>query len=253
MFSQPRKTSDEPKPVETKKPDPQHIEPAILTSGLIVDTVYSAPQEAYEYLTSADAQWSAVTNGDGLAFKFQQITLMRTIFGWQDEDAARGTEPILTEYVIKLNYFDPAVNKVAESEEGLHNHFRPLAVLPIALDGISNYEAYKMHWVKLHEGNVLDRGLMSIPCGKAYGIEDHLNVYHAVHTTRAHISVAIGQIDPEPMAPAATEPGGLATSTPLVPPPEKKLNEEESLKLKNMFVNVLELYLAANANRIAGC
>jgi hypothetical protein len=253
MFSQARKTPVEPKQVEKNKTDQQHTEPAILTSGVIIDTVYRAPHEVYEYLTSPKAQWSAITNGEGLAFKFQQMTLGQTIFGWQDADHERGIEGGLIEYVIKLNYFDPAVNKVASSKEGLHNHFRPLGILPIALDGISNEEAYQMKWVRVHEKKVIAEGIMSIPCGKAYGIEDHLKIYHAVHTTRAHISVAIGQIYPEPMAPAATEPGGLATSTPLLPPPEKKLNEEESLKLKNMFVNVLGLYLAANANRIAGC
>ena len=247
MFTEPRKDrveSESEKSEETNKAEPLHSDPAILTSGLIVDTVYQAPMEAYKYLTSEGAKWTAVINGEGLAFRFQQITLVQTIFGWQEGDADLGIESKLTEYVIRLNYFNPNVNKVAESNEGLHNHFRPLGALPIAMDGESNHEAYQMDWLRQHNGKVVEKGRMSVKCGDAYGIEDFLNVYHAVYTTREHISVAIGQIKPEPYIPA--------TEGSLKPSPLKEIDPNESLRLKDMFVDVLGRYVSAQNRKIDG-
>lgn len=213
------------------KPDLTYSGPAIVQSGLIIDTTYKAVFKAYQCLTGPGNIWYGQTDEPGRAFSFHQITLGTSILGVQMPDRERGTKIKFVDYLIRLNYFDPGVNRIAESDEPPHNHFRPIGVLPIALDGVSNDEAYKMTWERRKAGHVVEDGVMSIRCGQAYGIEDYLDVYHAVYTSRPHISVVIGQFRP-----ALPDPDRA-------PAVKLPLDNIETARLAMMFKDVLGRYL----------
>lgn len=80
----------------------------------------------------------------------------------------------------------------------MHDHRWPLAVLPLAADSATDSPLYAMPWERRVDGRVREQGTRTIQHGGAYAIEDHTEIWHAVHSSRPHDSVMITNVTASP-------------------------------------------------------
>jgi hypothetical protein len=84
----------------------------------------------------------------------------------------------------------------AGAETVMHDHALPLAVWPMATAMPLGTPLYDMPWeLRAAPDMVLARGQLIVRAGAPYAIERYREVFHAVRSRRAHISIVIARND----------------------------------------------------------
>ena len=92
-------------------------------------------------------------------------------------------------YTAAVHYFPSG------SHRQMHQHRRPIAVMPVGEDCADDDPLYDMPWL---DGRI--RGEMAVRSRRPYAIE-RCDVAHAVHGIAAHMSINIADITDEPVRP----------------------------------------------------
>lgn len=83
----------------------------------------------------------------------------------------------------------------------LHNHRYPTAVYALDAAGTAGAALYEMPWEHRRSGQAVASGQICISSGQSYAMEPCLEVFHAIHSLRPHVSITLSDITGPPARP----------------------------------------------------